>query len=132
MYWSTSLVVWKQRSRGSPTTRRMDGSETMSSREPTVLPRFETVSLTRKGHLLTITLQRPNVLNAVNEQMHKDLIDVLAFVDANEQSNVLVLTNADRAFSTGGDHTYIAENAKFPERFDVNVQRAKRIVYALL
>lgn len=104
----------------------------MASPDDTSLPRFETVSLTRKGRLLTITLNRPDVLNAVNEQMHKDLIDVLAFVDVDEGSDVLVLTGAGRAFSAGGDHAYIAENVEHPERFDVDVRRAKRIVYALL
>lgn len=104
----------------------------MASPDATNLPRFETVALTRKGRLLTITLQRPDVLNAVNEQMHKDLIDVLAFVDGDQHSDVLVLTGAGRAFSAGGDRAYIAENAQFPERFDADVRRAKRIVYALL
>jgi enoyl-CoA hydratase len=82
--------------------------------------------------LLTITLNRPDTLNAVNEQMHKDLLDVLAFADADEHSDVVLLTGAGRAFSAGGDHAYIAENVQQPERFDTDVRRAKRIVYAML
>jgi enoyl-CoA hydratase len=96
------------------------------------LPSFETISLARKGRLLTIMLNRPDVLNAVNEQMHAELGDVLAFAASDEGSDVLLLTGAGRAFSAGGDLTYLAETAKHPERFDVDVRRAKRIVYTIL
>jgi enoyl-CoA hydratase len=96
------------------------------------LPRFETIELTRKGRLLTITLNRPDVLNAVNEQMHVDLEAVFAFASSDPHSDVLVLTGAGRAFSAGGDLTYLAETARQPERFDVDVRRAKNIVYTML
>jgi enoyl-CoA hydratase len=96
------------------------------------LPGFETIALARSGRLLTITLNRPDVLNAVNEQMHSDLEQVFAFVADDEESDVLVLTGAGRAFSAGGDLTYLAETARHPERFDVDVRRAKRIVYTIL
>jgi enoyl-CoA hydratase len=95
-------------------------------------PSFETILLTRKERLLTITLNRPDTLNAVNEQLHKDLVEVMAFVAGDEASDVLVLTGAGRAFSAGGDLAYIAENARHPEGFDIDVARAKRIVYAML
>jgi enoyl-CoA hydratase len=103
----------------------------LMSKNP-ALPTFETIALTRKGRLLTITLNRPDALNAVNEQMHKELVDVLAFVSDDDASDVLVLTGAGRAFSAGGDLAYLAQNAKHPEHFDADVRRAKRIVSAIL
>jgi enoyl-CoA hydratase len=96
------------------------------------LPSFETIALARKDRLLTITLNRPDALNGVNEQMHEDLVDVLAFVADDAESDVLVLTGAGRAFSAGGDFAYLAATARQPERFDIDVRRAKRIVYAVL
>lgn len=96
------------------------------------LPSFETIALHRQGRLLTITLNRPDVLNAVNEQMHRDIEDVLAFAADDDGSDVLVLTGAGRAFSAGGDLTYLAETAAHPEHFDVDVRRAKRIVFTIL
>lgn len=104
----------------------------MTTPDDPTLPSFETVALARNGRLLTITLNRPDELNGLNEQMHKDFVEVLSFVADDEQSDVLVLTGAGGAFSAGGDFTYIAENAAQPERFDADVRRAKRIVYALL
>lgn len=98
----------------------------------TPCPNFETIALSRSGRLLTITLQRPDVLNAFDEQMHKDLVAVLAFVSDDEDSDVVVMTGAGRAFSAGGDLAYIADTARHPERFDRDVRRAKRIVCGLL
>jgi enoyl-CoA hydratase len=104
----------------------------MMSDRATTLPIFETVALERKGRLLTITLNRPDALNAVNEQMHSDIEKVLAFAADDEESDVLLLTGAGRAFSAGGDLAYLAETARQPERFDLDVRRAKRIVYTIL
>lgn len=96
------------------------------------LPSFDTVLLSRSARLLTITLQRPDALNAVNEQMHRDLLEVLTFAAEDPDSDVLLLTGAGRAFSAGGDLDYMADNAAHPERFDADVRRAKRIVFAML
>lgn len=107
----------------------------MANPSDTTLPSFETVALQRSerdGRLLTITLNRPDALNGVNEQMHQDLVDVLHFVADDEGSDVLVLTGAGRAFCAGGDFAYMAQTAQHPERFDRDVRRAKRIVYAML
>lgn len=98
----------------------------------TTLPSYETLLLERRGRLLTVTLNRPDVLNGVNEQMHKDLVDVVSFIAEDEGSDVVVLTGAGRAFCAGGELSYIAETAQHPERFDVDARRAKRIVFGLL
>lgn len=97
-----------------------------------VLPSFETIALERRDRLLTITLNRPAALNAFNEQMHQDVVDVLGFASEDEHSDVLVVTGAGRAFSAGGDLAYVAENARRPERFEADVRRAKRLVYGIL
>jgi len=104
----------------------------MTSPTEAPVPSFETLMLTRQGRLLTVTLNRPDALNGVNEQMHIDLVNVLSFVADDEHSDVVVLTGAGRAFSAGGDFAYMAETLQNPERFDVDVRRAKRIVYAIL
>jgi enoyl-CoA hydratase len=90
------------------------------------------IALERKGRLLTITLNRPETLNAVNREMHEELIDVFNFAALDEHSDVVVLTGAGRAFSAGGDLEHIAQNAANPELFDHDVRLAKRIVFAML
>ena len=95
-------------------------------------PRFRTLVLSRAGRLLTITLNRPDTLNAVNLAMHEDLAEVFGFALADPHSDVVVLTGAGRAFSAGGDAQHIANNAADPQLFDEEVRLAKRIVFAML
>jgi len=96
------------------------------------LPDYDTIALTRADRLLTITLNQPDALNAVNLRMHQELAQVFIFAAMDEHSDVVVLTGAGRAFSAGGDLEHIAHNAANPELFDEEVRLAKRIVFALL
>lgn len=96
------------------------------------LPSFQTISLARTGRLLTITLNRPEALNAVNLAMHEELAELFHFVGSDEDSDVVLLTGAGRAFSAGGDLDHIARNAAQPQLFDREARLAKRIVFSML
>ena len=96
------------------------------------LPDFRSVKLTREQRLLTITLNQPDSLNAVNFIMHEELADVFAFAAADEHSDVVVLTGAGKAFSAGGDLDHIAHNAANPELFENEIRQARRIIYSML
>lgn len=96
------------------------------------LPEFKTIQLGRKGRLLTIMLNRPDQLNAVNADMHPELVEVFNFAIADEGSDVVLLTGAGRAFSAGGDIDHIAGNAANPNLFDIDARTAKRIVFTVL
>jgi enoyl-CoA hydratase len=104
----------------------------MTTASDSGLPSFETIALVRNGRLLTVTLNRPDALNAVNQRMHEDLVDVFVFVAKDDHSDVVVLTGAGRAFSAGGDLEHLADTAARPELFDGDALRAKRLVYAIL
>ncbi|HUP65327.1 MAG TPA: enoyl-CoA hydratase-related protein [Thermoanaerobaculia bacterium] len=53
--------------------------------------------------IATITLNRPDKLNAFAGTMREDLISVLEEVSGNESVRVAVITGAGRAFCSGGD-----------------------------
>ena len=53
--------------------------------------------------VLLITIDRPEVLNAADERLHRELSEVWAVVDADDSVAVSVITGAGRAFSAGGD-----------------------------
>jgi len=91
---------------------------------------YSTLTLTRKDRLLTITLNRPDVLNAVNQEMQGELADAFNFAASDGQSDIVVLTGAGRAFCAGGDIEHMAGNVAEPERFDHEAR--KRMVFAML
>lgn len=64
----------------------------------------ETVIYEKKDHVAWITLNRPEVLNAQNNQLRKELIEVLESARDDDDVYLLVLTGAgDKAFSAGAD-----------------------------
>jgi enoyl-CoA hydratase len=93
---------------------------------------FDTLLLSRRERLLTITLNRPELLNAVNLRLHEELAEVFTYAAADPHSDVVVLTGAGRAFSAGGDIDHILNNTNNPDLFDEEVRLAKRIVFAML
>lgn len=104
----------------------------MAGSESNALPVYESIALSRSDRLLTITLNQPASLNAVNLAMHEELAEVFVFAAVDEHSDVVVLTGAGKAFSAGGDLEHVAHNAAHPELFVNEVRIAKRIVFAML
>jgi enoyl-CoA hydratase len=96
------------------------------------LPEYRTLLLARRGRLLTVTLNRPDVLNAFAAVMHVEIIDALRFAATDPGSDVIVLTGAGRAFSAGGDLARMEECIADPAEFDREAADAKRIVFTLL
>lgn len=64
---------------------------------------YETILLTLTGSIATITLNRPDVLNAVNEKLTYELQDALKQVAGNNDIRVLVITGTGKAFCSGQD-----------------------------
>jgi enoyl-CoA hydratase len=50
-----------------------------------------------------VTLNRPQALNALNNQVLSELIDVFAAYDADPSQRCLVLTGSEKAFAAGAD-----------------------------
>ncbi len=65
--------------------------------------RYHTLQIDCADQVATVTLHRPEALNAVNEQMHTELETLFAEVAYDDAINAIVLTGAGRAFCAGGD-----------------------------
>ena len=64
---------------------------------------FETVRFRKENGIATIVLNRPNVLNAMNKQLWRDLQSALNDAREDTAIKVVVITGEGRAFSTGAD-----------------------------
>jgi enoyl-CoA hydratase len=96
------------------------------------LPTFDTVLLERRDRLLTVTLNRPEALNAFDRAMHDELPNALDFAGSDLDSDVVVLTGAGRAFSAGGDLALMEQGLADPDGFAHQARHGKRIVTSLL
>jgi 2-(1,2-epoxy-1,2-dihydrophenyl)acetyl-CoA isomerase len=63
----------------------------------------ETVDVTRDGSAARILLNRPEALNAWNEQFGRDLLDAVTSLSADEGVRAVLITGAGRGFSSGAD-----------------------------
>jgi enoyl-CoA hydratase len=61
------------------------------------------LNVTTAGPVRTLTLDRPEALNALTPALLEELADALAVAAADESLRVVVLTGAGRAFSAGVD-----------------------------
>jgi enoyl-CoA hydratase len=71
---------------------------------------YQTILYDQEGGIATITFNRPDKLNVLNQQMLAEFKDALEQVRQNPEIRVLLLTGAGRAFIAGAD---ISEFLKF-------------------
>jgi enoyl-CoA hydratase len=94
---------------------------------------YETITFSREGRILTITLNQPETLNAINAKLHAELARVFSDAQEDPESDVVVLTGAGRAFCAGGDVGWMQDAIDNPEMFHAVVAvEAKRIIFSQL
>ena len=61
------------------------------------------IIIEKRDGVATITLNRPEVLNAINTELAEELLEALQDAARDESVRAVILTGAGRAFSSGGD-----------------------------
>lgn len=93
-------------------------------------PSYSTLILERRADgVVVVTLDRPQVLNAMTYAMHEEIVDVLERLRFDDAARVLVLTGAGRAFCAGND---VRQPPLAPEDRPRLARRIHRMVYGLL
>ena len=64
---------------------------------------YETILYDKTGPVLTVTLNRPEALNAISPQMTAELHEALDEADADAEIRAIILTGAGKGFSAGFD-----------------------------
>jgi len=72
---------------------------------------FENIIVDVQDYIATITLHRPDAMNALNSQMLGELCCALEDADANDKVRCIVLTGSDKAFAAGADVAEMAEKS---------------------
>ena len=93
---------------------------------------YRTLRFERRGRVLEITMNRPDTLNAVDEVMHEELARVFTDASNDEGSDIVILTGAGRAFSSGGDVGFFQKMIDEPSSFEKTAREAKQIIFTLL
>jgi enoyl-CoA hydratase/carnithine racemase len=77
---------------------------------------FEQILVDARDGILTVTLNRPEKLNAFTPRMRDELIAAFDRADADDEVRAVVVTGAGRAFCAGADLSLGADTFDYPRR----------------
>jgi len=94
---------------------------------------YEHIEVTENDCILTITLNRPDRLNAFIGHMRRDLAEALEHAASDRNVRVVIITGAGRAFCAGGDVAFMAELMKRrdAEEFSRILGAGRRVILAI-
>lgn len=78
---------------------------------------YENLILEKKQGIARITLNRPELLNAINNQLLRELISALEDIATDDSVGVVILKGAGRAFCAGADLKSMFDSGGEGERF---------------
>ncbi|QYX57113.1 enoyl-CoA hydratase [Roseovarius sp. SCSIO 43702] len=77
---------------------------------------YETIIVEVEDHVALITLDRPDALNALNDQLLSELVTALDKAQQDDKVRCIVITGSEKAFAAGADIKMMAEKT-FVEAF---------------
>lgn len=94
---------------------------------------YEHIQIAEADCILTITLNRPDKLNAFIGHMRRDLAEALEHAGSDRSVRVVVITGAGRAFCAGGDIGFMAElmQRRDAEEFSRILGAGRRVITAI-
>jgi len=97
--------------------------------------KYQFIRVENRDGIATVTLNRPELLNAVNPEVHAELEYIWVDIARDESIKVVILTGAGKAFSAGGDIKRMAERAGTQAGFEYAIrvpEKTRRIYNTLL
>lgn len=89
---------------------------------------YELILVEQEDGVTIVTLNRPEVLNALNHQLNRELRDAVGQANADEEIGCIVITGSgERAFSAGGDIHEQRADAKDRSVEEQNRRTAERL-----
>lgn len=70
---------------------------------------YQNILTSTEGSIATLTLNRPDALNALNQATMNELVDALETLDRDDAVRCIVITGSGRAFAAGADITEMAK-----------------------
>ena len=85
----------------------------------TYLKSFQTIRCSHNDKVATVTLNRPDVHNAMNEQLMKEVIEIFTTLSKDPTVRVIVLTGEGKSFCAGADLNWMKSMVTYSEEENV-------------
>ena len=92
----------------------------------------DAVQVEVEGPIRIVRFNRPEQLNATNHELHSGLSALFPQLDADPDARVAVITGNGRAFSAGGDFSYIDELSRDPALRRQSLDHGRQIVTGMV
>ncbi len=93
---------------------------------------YKTLALRRDGFVLNVTFNLPDKMNPLSPDILTELLPLLKLLESDEETRVVVLSGAGRAFSAGGDLNRMTQQLEKPLGFSDRIPHIKEVVHAFL
>jgi enoyl-CoA hydratase len=93
---------------------------------------YQNLSLAVEGQIATMTLTRPEILNAMDDVTHEELVDVIERMRRPADIRCLIMASTGPAFSAGGDINEIHRLTEDRVRRDTAWDMGRRLIYGML
>jgi len=84
---------------------------------------YDTIELQRKKNIVTIYLNRPDVHNAMNEKLMKELTTCFKNLSEDKEVRVIILSGKGKSFCAGADLNWMKSMAKYSKEENIKDSR---------
>ena len=88
--------------------------------------KYETIEVSKKDSIVTVSLNRPEVHNAMNETLMKELTSCFKELSIDDSVRVIVLTGNGKSFCAGADLNWMKSMVNFSK--EENIKDSKLLV----
>ena len=93
---------------------------------------YKSIRYETSGYVARITLNRPDLLNAIDEEMHVELLDALLAVRGEIDVRAVIMAAEGKAFSAGGDLNEVLLLQRDAAKRTRLCETGTRIIHALI
>jgi methylglutaconyl-CoA hydratase len=87
---------------------------------------YETIEVFKNKEIVTVTLNRPDVHNAMNEKLMKELTSCFKKLSKDENVRIIILTGNGKSFCAGADLNWMKSMAKYSK--EENIKDSKLLL----
>ncbi len=94
--------------------------------------KYKALDVTRDGVIVTVTLNRPEVRNVINAEVHEELGTIFTDLDMDDSCELVIITGAGGYFCGGGDLNWVLTQHRDPVVSSHAGRTGRRIQNSLL
>lgn len=85
--------------------------------------KYETIEILREKDVVTVALNRPEVHNAMNEKLMRELTSCFKELSIEDKTKIIILTGNGKSFCAGADLNWMKSMAKFSKEENIKDSR---------